>query len=193
MRLRLRGPWLWGPGIFLADLASKRLVLAHAETLRGRVDVLGDLLRLAYVRNPGAAMGLLPAGREVLIAVSVLASVFLIALYLRTPPRLVVRRAALAAIVGGAFGNLVDRIWYGGSVVDFIDIGVGVHRFYTFNVADMGVSLGGAVLFLSLLRESRRGEPAATASPTPPAAPASADAEGARSEPGSSSAPEPPR
>ena len=55
-------------------------------------------------------------------------------------------------------GNLVDRIFYDGLVVDFIDVGLGTHRFYTFNVADMGVSIGGALLFLCLLLEGRRGD-----------------------------------
>ena len=62
----------------------------------------------------------------------------------------------MAAILGGALGNLVDRIFYGGLVVDFIDVGIGTHRFYTFNVADMGVTVGGALLFLCILLRGRR-------------------------------------
>jgi signal peptidase II len=148
-------PWLWAPAVLLADFLSKRLVLAHSEALQARVEVLGTLLRFAYVRNPGAAMGLFPATRLFLIVISALASLFLLDLYRRTPLARRVRRAATAAILGGALGNLIDRIFYNGLVVDFIDIGIGPHRFYTFNVADMGVTLGGAVLFLSLLVEAR--------------------------------------
>jgi signal peptidase II len=149
-------PALWAPVILILDFLSKRLVLANAEILRQRVEVLGDLLRFAYVRNPGAAMGLLPVGRTFLITVSIAATVFLVILFLNTSHRFRVRRAALAAIAGGALGNLVDRIFYGGLVVDFIDIGIGTHRFYTFNIADMGVTLGGVVLFISLFRGSRQ-------------------------------------
>ena len=65
----------------------------------------------------------------------------------------------MAAILGGAMGNLVDRIFYGGHVVDFIDVGIGTHRFYTFNVADMGVSVGGVVLFLCILLDGRATPP----------------------------------
>lgn len=148
-------PWVWTLFIMVLDFLSKRLVLAHADVLITKVRVIGDLVRFTYVRNDGAAMGLFPASRTVLIVVSSLAIVFLVVLYRRSQPELRIRRSALAAILGGALGNLVDRVFYNGLVVDFIDIGIGVHRFYTFNVADMGVTLGGVVLFLSLLRETR--------------------------------------
>ena len=154
-RFPSREPWLWAPLVFLADLASKRLVLANADVLRRKVEILGDFFRLAYVRNPGAAMGLFHGGRPFLIAVSAVASIVLLMLYRRTPAELRLRRGALAVILGGALGNLVDRVFYGGFVVDFLDFGIGAHRFYTFNVADTAVTLGGAVLFLSLWFQGR--------------------------------------
>lgn len=156
MRARLLSPWSWAPLVLILDFLSKRWVLANQELLAGKIRVLGDFLRFIYVRNPGSAMGLFPVGRWVLVGVSVAATVFLVWLYRATDPALKVRRAAMAAILGGALGNLVDRIFYGGLVVDFIDVGLGTHRFYTFNVADMGVSVGGALLFLCLLLEGRR-------------------------------------
>jgi signal peptidase II len=149
--------WLWAPVILLFDFLSKRIVLAHVPAFESRINVLGNLVRFAYVRNAGSAMGLFPASRLTLIVVSCLASLLLVVLYLRSDPRQRVRRGALAAILGGALGNLIDRLFYGGLVVDFIDLGLGSHRFYTFNVADMGVTLGGFVLFLHLLREARHG------------------------------------
>ncbi len=149
-------PWLWAPVVLGADFAAKRVVLAHADSLRPGLRVLGDLLRFAYVRNAGAAMGLFHGGRYLLIAVSGVTSLLLLALYRRTDSRKRLRRGALAAILGGALGNLVDRTFYGGAVVDFIDIGVGPHRFYTFNVADMGVTLGAAALLLALAFDGGR-------------------------------------
>ncbi len=154
----LRQPWLWAPFVLVVDFVTKRLVLANLDALRAKVRVIGDLARFVYVRNPGSAMGLFPVGRWALVGVSLAATVFIVWLYRTTPPHLKVRRAAMAAILGGALGNLVDRIFYGGLVVDFIDLGVGTHRFYTFNVADIAVSLGGAVLFLCLLLDGRRGD-----------------------------------
>jgi signal peptidase II len=148
-------PWLWAPVVLVVDFVTKRLVLANEAALRAKIEVIGELLRFIYVRNPGSAMGLFPVGRVFLVTVSFAASVFLIYLYRTTDPRLKVRRAAMAAILGGAVGNLIDRVFYGGLVVDFIDVGIGSSRFYTFNVADMGVTVGGALLFLCILLEGR--------------------------------------
>lgn len=149
-------PWLWAPVVLLVDFATKRLVLANADRLLPPVEFLGDLARFTYVRNPGAAMGLALGGRVPLIVISLVAALALAVLYHKTEPERIARRCAVAAILGGALGNLVDRIFYDGLVVDFIDLGLGAHRFYTFNVADMGVTLGGAVLFLSLWRDGHR-------------------------------------
>ncbi len=151
-------PWLWAPIVFILDFISKRIVLANETTLRSKVQVIGDLVRFIYVRNPGSAMGLFPVGRWALVGISVIASVFLVYLYRTTDSRLKIRLGAMAAILGGALGNLVDRIFYGGHVVDFIDVGIGTHRFYTFNVADMGVTVGGTLLFLCILFDGRKSD-----------------------------------
>jgi len=158
MFFRFFPPWLWAPLILVGDFVSKRLVLSHEDVLRGRLEILGDFLRFVYVRNPGSAMGLFPVGRVFLVSVSFAASIFLIFLYRTADPELRMRKAAMAAILGGAIGNLIDRVFYGGLVVDFIDVGLGASRFYTFNIADVGVSIGGAILFLCILLEGRRGE-----------------------------------
>ncbi len=156
MLSRVFPPWVWAPLVLILDFVTKRTVLANEAALRSKVSIIGDLLRFIYVRNSGSAMGLFPVGRGVLVGVSVAASVFLIYLYRSTDPGLKIRRGAMAAILGGAAGNLVDRVFYGGHVVDFIDVGLGVHRFYTFNVADMGVTVGGTLLFLCILFDGNR-------------------------------------
>lgn len=159
LRFQVLGrPWLWAPVVLLSDFFSKRLVLAHEMELRARINVIGDLARFIYVRNPGSAMGLFPVGRLALITVSSLAAVFIVYLYRTTDSRHRVRLGAMAAILGGALGNLVDRIFYDGHVVDFIDLGWGTHRFYTFNVADIGVTIGGVILFFCILFEDRHNE-----------------------------------
>ena len=151
-----RMPWIWGLLVLVLDFLSKRLVLANEELLRTKIQIIGDFLRFAYVRNPGSAMGLFPIGRTGLIAVSIVATFILIYLYRSTEPQLSLRRAAIAAILGGAVGNLIDRVMYSGLVVDFVDVGIGTHRFYTFNIADAGVTVGGVILFLCILLEGRR-------------------------------------
>ena len=152
-------PWLWAPLVLVVDFVAKRLVLANEATLRAKVEIVGELVRFIFVRNSGSAMGLFPVGRIFLVSVSFAASIFLIYLYFSTDSKLSIRRGAMAAILGGAVGNLIDRVFYDGKVVDFIDVGFGAHRFYTFNVADMGVTVGGALLFLCILLEGRKKEP----------------------------------
>jgi signal peptidase II len=155
MLSRILSPWMWAPLVFILDFVSKRVVLANEAALRSKVSVIGEFLRFIYVRNPGSAMGLFPVGRVVLVGISLAASIFLIYLYRTANPGLKIRRGAMAAILGGALGNLVDRVFYNGHVVDFIDVGIGTHRFYTFNVADMGVTVGGTLLFLCILFDGR--------------------------------------
>ncbi len=158
MLSRILKPWVWAPLVLILDFTSKRAVLANETALRAKIPVIGDFVRFIYVRNPGSAMGLFPVGRYVLVGISILASLFLIYLYRTTDPKLKVRLGAMAAILGGAVGNLVDRVFYNGHVVDFIDVGIGTHRFYTFNVADMGVTVGGTLLFLCILLDGRRSD-----------------------------------
>jgi signal peptidase II len=65
-------------------------------------------------------------------------------------------------ITGGAIGNLADRLRSPRGVVDFIDMGLGDYRFWTFNVADVGVTIGASLLLYTLLRRSRQEEPEPT-------------------------------
>lgn len=150
--------------IFVADFVTKRVVLAHADMLRTEgVTVIEGLLRWTYVRNPGAAFGMLPGQRWIFVTVSSLAVVGLTWLLLRRTTA-GLKRAAYTLILAGAAGNLVDRIFYGGYVVDFVEMGWRGSTFPVYNIADMGVSIGAALLVLALLRErdERPATPAAT-------------------------------
>jgi len=82
-------------------------------------------------------------------------------LYVRTPATARVRAAALGLVVGGAIGNLANRLLSPHGVTDFIDVGVGSWRFWTFNIADAGITLGAALLLLVLSRGKPLGEGAA--------------------------------
>ncbi len=122
--------------------------------------VLGDLLRITFIENPGMAFGIEMGGKFFLTLFSVIASVgILIYLYVMRRES-VVFRLSLAMILGGAVGNLIDRVFYGvlygegplfyGKVVDFIDVDffnidfLGLHltRFWVFNIADASVTIG---------------------------------------------------
>ena len=129
------------------DQASKVWAVAALEPGE-RVEVLGEVLQFKLARNPGAAFSLFQDGGQVL---GVLAAIVVVgvAWYL---PRVELRSdfIALSGILGGAIGNLVDRIFRGegildGAVVDFIDL----LFIPTFNVADAALSLGVAWLMVS--------------------------------------------
>lgn len=117
-------------------------------TLGKNFDVFGDFVRVTLVRNSGAAFGLLQEGRVFLIAASIAASVFILFLAERMTPGEKMRRLCLGMILGGALGNLIDRL-YPGQVIDFIDVGIASHRWPVFNLADSAVTVGGILLVLN--------------------------------------------
>jgi signal peptidase II len=137
--------------LVLADCGSKRVV---EETLAPHTphEVLGDVVRFTLGYNAGAAFGLNvgPASRMVFTTLTLLALVALGLMYRATPPERRVEVAALALISGGAIGNLIDRV-RAGQVVDFIDVGIGTTRFWTFNIADAGITVGAILLLLASL------------------------------------------
>ncbi len=108
--------------------------------------VLGDLVRLRYVHNSGAAFSLFQGNRYLFIAISLVAIAAVIWLVVRRYYTFRGSQIAFGMVLGGAIGNLIDRIWLA-EVIDFIDIGVVSYRWPTFNVADIGVTLG--VLYLA--------------------------------------------
>ena len=116
-------------------------------------DVLGSFLRFSHVRNPGIAFGIPVGDYSMLIVFLSFAATTVIA-YLHWQERnnhpLIVN--GLGFILGGAIGNMIDRsnIFFSGryeGVVDFIDIGAGGFRWYTFNIADSAVTVG-VILYL---------------------------------------------
>ncbi len=110
--------------------------------------ILGDLVRIAKSYNYGGIFGLFGASAPIL-AVASLAVIALIVVYQyragRSGPGLLT--LALGLLLGGAMGNLIDRLRFG-RVIDFVDTGIGSFRFYTFNVADSAISVSVALLLL---------------------------------------------
>ena len=76
---------------------------------------------------------------------------------------------AFGLVFGGAIGNLIDRLWLG-KVIDYLDIGIGVHRWPTFNVADIGVTLGVIYLAIALMISERESTAPPPISPSAPEA-----------------------
>ena len=138
--------------IVAADLLTKALasrLLAPGFPVR----VLGDVVRFTLVHNTGAAFGLFPGSRTAFIAFSLLAILVIVVLYLRLAERHRLELVALGALLGGALGNLHDRVRQG-FVVDFIEIGIDRFRWPVFNVADIAVTGGVALLLLVMARRS---------------------------------------
>ena len=141
--------------LLIADCATKRLAETYLAPDHVPHDVAGSAVRLTLTHNSGAAMNL-SLGSYSRIGFSVAASLavtILVRLYLATPATDRLRAAALALVVGGAAGNLLNRLISPRGVVDFIDIGVESWRFWTFNVADAGITIGAALLLRVLWRE----------------------------------------
>ena len=119
--------------------------------------IIGDVVRFTLAFNPGAAfsMSVGDKSRYFFGGLAVVALVVLWWLYRTTKSGDWVRVAALGLAWGGAAGNLIDRFRGSRGVVDFIDIGVGTVRFWTFNVADSAVTIGALTLAFVLWREDR--------------------------------------
>lgn len=141
----------------------------------GSIEVIEGFLNIIHVRNSGVAFGLFAThgdavGTAILAAVGLFALGFVTYYFYLTPlwDRLLL--LSLGLILGGAVGNLLDRVLQG-EVTDFIDAYYGTYHWHTFNVADSAISVGVALMLISAFR-----------TPTPPeaAAPAARDSEASR-------------
>jgi signal peptidase II len=154
--VRVWGPWFWALllGVLVPDVLTKAWAVEALVPRHIPHPIIGDVLRFTLSYNPGAAFGM-SVGSASRWFFGVLA-VGVIVLMLRVTRDLVrvswLGSVGLPLVLGGAIGNLVDRIRSDQGVVDFIDIGVGTVRFWTFNIADMGVSIGAGCLVIALWR-----------------------------------------
>ncbi len=121
-----------------ADVLSKIVVLNTLPYMRP-VEIFGEYVRITLVMNPNTAFGIsLGENFPYSMVAGVLATFVLVMLFLE---KKLWTRFMYSLILGGAIGNITDRIM-NGAVVDFIDIGIGNLRWFTFNLADVFVSLG---------------------------------------------------
>ncbi len=144
---RPRWAMFWGlaVAVLVLDQLTKAVLVANLDPGES-VEVLGSWLRLVHGQNDGAIFGLFQ-GSSILFAAVSLGVIGLIVLFQARSHGDLVLGAALGLLLGGAVGNLVDRLRYG-YVVDFIDVGIGDWRFYTFNVADAAISLAVVLLLV---------------------------------------------
>ncbi len=157
--------WPVAAGFLVVDFVTKRWAVDALAPIHTRHEVLGEWLTFTLLYNPGAAFGLHLGewSRWIFTALTIGASVILTRMYQATAEGDALKLTSLGMILGGALGNLIDRLRSGQGVVDFIDVGIGDMRWPTFNVADIGVSCGALLLAWVLWREDRAAALAASA------------------------------
>lgn len=149
--------WPIALGVLVTDCTTKHFAVEHLSPAYSPHDIIGSLVRFTLAFNPGAAfsMSLGGASRWGFTLAAVVALGVLSVVYRGAARNDVAQSIAIALIAGGALGNLTDRLRSARGVVDFIDIGVGDIRFWTFNIADMGVTCGAALLVWVLWHRGR--------------------------------------
>jgi signal peptidase II len=143
-------------GVILIDRLSKRFIASrlldgHAHT------VIPGIFRITHVHNTGAAFSMFAEStspetvRRILIAFSLFAVVIIFAMLWRVGRTLTLTSVALALILGGAFGNLYDRIRYS-YVIDFLEVHIIHYHWPDFNIADSCIVIGACLLLLEIFR-----------------------------------------
>ena len=155
--------WTAAASIIILDVLTKYLAVRYLMPQHIPHPIIGEFVRFTLAFNPGAAfsMSLGAYSRIVFGSFAFIALIILWRLYRASAATDTIRVLALGLAWGGAAGNLIDRFLQQrdgvrNGVVDFIDVGIGDVRFWTFNVADSAVTVGALLLAWVLWREDRR-------------------------------------
>lgn len=152
--LPLRGLLFLGVAflVVVLDQLTKRVA---EDRLRGQrsVPLVDDILRLTYIENRGAAFGLLQDQTTFFVLVGIIVIAVIAMSYRYLPRSGFLLHLALGLMLGGAVGNLIDRVRQG-YVVDFVDFGYRANWWPVFNVADSAIVIGVALMALSALSPS---------------------------------------
>ncbi len=142
-------------GTLAVDQLTKLLAL-NSLVQGAAFPVVGTLIRFTLVRNPGIVWGLFSRYPLVLTGLSAIIVIGLLSYLAVCGPRRGLRALAFGLVIGGASGNLVDRVFRAGGVVDFIDIGTRGFRWPAFNCADLAITAGVLMLVWASLRDGQR-------------------------------------
>jgi len=134
----------------LSKLGADAVLWPHQS-----ITVIAHYFDITYVRNPGGAFGLFAGAdrwmvRPLLLGFSVVAMVIIILVYRSTPADRLLTRLAVSLILGGAVGNLIDRLRFD-EVIDFLDVHWYDYHWPAFNLADAAITIGVALLCWDLL------------------------------------------
>ncbi len=142
---------LWAMAALRPDWWGREFITPEQWEQRPIIEIIPGLLQLRYAENPGAAFSILDGHTALLTVISIVASVALTTYWFFLPPAEKWGRGAVALILSGAVGNLIDRV-NRGAVVDFIDAYIGQYHWPTFNVADSCICVGAAILAIRFLQ-----------------------------------------
>lgn len=140
--------------VLSADQVTKHLI-RDLMYIGQSNSVLGDFVRLTYVENPGIAFGIRVPNGWIFTILSILAVIGIVIYLIRQWHESRWIKFSLSLILGGAVGNLIDRIIFS-KVVDFVDVGIGTLRWPVFNVADSAVVVGMFILFFTMYHEEKK-------------------------------------
>ena len=146
---------VWLSFIIIADQLTK-FIVDRTMPLYHSIPIIDDLFSLTYIRNTGAAFGILAGSHEavrlpVLVIFSLAAIAFILVMLKRLPANETGLITALAFILGGAIGNLIDRVAYG-EVIDFLDFYWSAYHWPAFNLADSFITVGVLIIAYYLVR-----------------------------------------
>ena len=146
---------VWLPIVIVVLDQLTKAIVRSTMPLYTSVVVIPDLLNITHVRNTGAAFGILNLTdfpfKTVAIAVIAAAALIAVGMYAASlAHHQRVARLGLALIIGGAAGNLIDRI-VAGSVIDFVDVYWQTYHFWAFNAADSAITIGVTIMILDML------------------------------------------
>jgi signal peptidase II len=151
---------IWLAAMIVALDQVSKAILRSRVPLHDDVPVVPGLLSFTHVRNTGAAFGMFNAAefpfKAAVIAIVAAAALVAIAAYAaRLAPGQKMARVGLAFILGGAIGNLIDRVAFG-YVLDFVDVYWRSYHFWAFNVADAAITVGAVLVLVDMIGLGRR-------------------------------------
>lgn len=143
----------------VSDQVSKYVIDSTFQLHETR-SLIGNLLYLRYIRNPGIAFGFSLGHPAIMLTLTVLIIILLVYFFIKTDvfSETLPVRIAMVLVLGGAVGNLIDRFRMG-EVIDFIDMGIGMHRWPVYNFADIYVTVGMTILIVTYAFRRETGNP----------------------------------
>lgn len=139
------------------DIISKYLVVQSIPLYSyDKYSYLGDFLRIVHTQNTGGVFGMFQGNKLVFLILSLIVLLLMIGYYVYEKNKTLLFNSAMACVVSGAIGNIIDRLIEGRvGVVDFISVGFGNVRWYAFNIADSAIIIGAFLLIVIFYLEEK--------------------------------------